>query len=411
MAGDKIITINGENIIGDKLTNKFVRDHLRGKKGTKVIVGIKRSKKELIEFDIIRDKIPINSVDASYMVSNKTGYIKITRFARTTKEEFDKAIINLKKQGAEKLILDLRGNPGGYLGTAISIADEFLDKNKLIVFTEGLRSPKKEFTSSEKGNFEKGKLLVLINEGSASASEIVSGAVQDWGRGLIVGRRSFGKGLVQRPFTLPDSSVIRLTTARYHTPSGRCIQRPYDEGVNEYYNNLQERMKNGEFVHPDSIHFPDSLKYTTVSGRTVYGGGGIMPDIFIPWDSTQYNDYYTDIIRKRLPNEFVISYLDKNRELLTSKYTTIKKFKKEFSISEEDMAEFLVLAKEKKIEFNEKQYADTKNKIKLLLKAVIAQNIFGINSYYEVISELDEVLQKAIKLIDDDKVFKENKIM
>ncbi|MEA3505399.1 MAG: S41 family peptidase [Bacteroidota bacterium] len=411
MAGDKIITIDGENIAGKEISNKFVREHLRGKKGTKVVVGIMRGyKQKLIDFKIIRDKIPLNSIDAAYMLNYNTGYIKITRFAQTTMDEFHKSMMKITKEGATKLILDLRGNPGGYLGTAIALADEFLNNDKLIVFTEGLRSQKREFKSSERGSFKRGRLIVLINEGSASASEIVSGAVQDWGRGLIVGRRSFGKGLVQRPFTLPDSSVIRLTTARYHTPSGRCIQRSYDNGVEEYHKDIVKRMKNGEFVHADSIHFLDSLKYTTVTGKTIYGGGGIMPDIFIAWDSTRYNDYYTDIIRNRVPNEFTMQYLENNRKKLNKSYNSIKEFKKEFELTEEDIEQFLEFAKEKGVEFDEPGFNESKKYITLLLKAIIARNIFDVSSYYEIISNMDDVLQKAVELIEDDNVFVENKI-
>jgi len=320
MAGDKIIKVNGKDAYGENITNQWVMKHLRGKKGTRVTVDIYRQGvKGLLDFTIIRDKIPLNSIDASFMLTKKTGYIKLNRFAKQSKEEFDKAIDSLKKEGLKNLIFDLRGNSGGYLGTAKNIADEFLSDGKLIVYTEGIHSPRQDLDATNQGAFEKGKLIVLINEGSASASEIVSGAMQDWDRAILLGRRSFGKGLVERPFQLPDGSVVRLTVAHYYTPSGRCIQKPYNKGVDEYYKDFAERMKHGELIHPDSIHFPDSLKYKTSHGRTVYGGGGIMPDIFVPWDSTRYDAMYSTLIRKGVFNAFVNDYLDKNRKHLLKK--------------------------------------------------------------------------------------------
>jgi len=288
MAGDKIVTVDSVDAFGKDITNSWVMDHLRGEKRTHVVVGIyRRGNNELIEYEIIRDKIPINSLDAAFMLDGNTGYIKLNRFAKQSLTEFNDAITSLKQQGLKNLIFDLRGNSGGYLGTAMDITDEFLEQNKLIVYTQGTHQERQELNATSKGEFEEGKLVVLINEGSASASEIVSGAVQDWDRGVLIGRRSFGKGLVQRQFKLPDGSVVRLTVARYYTPSGRCIQKPYDNGVEEYYKDFGNRMENGETFHADSIHFPDSLKYQTNSGRTVYGGGGVMSDIFMPLDTVR----------------------------------------------------------------------------------------------------------------------------
>lgn len=411
LAGDKIVRIDGKDATGDKLTNKFVRDHLRGKKGTEVKVGIKRGhRKDINTYTIIRDEIPLNSVDAGYMLTNKTGLIKVSRFSRTTVDEFRKYIKELKSQDMENLILDLRGNPGGYLQTAIELADQFLEGKKTIVYTEGRVAPRRDFNATNKGTFKEGKLIVLINEGSASASEIVSGAVQDYGRGLVVGRRSFGKGLVQRPFTLPDSSVIRLTTARYHTPSGRCIQRPYDDGVEEYYNDLQKRLEHQEHIHADSISFPDSLKYKTLNGKTVYGGGGIMPDIFVAWDSTGYTDYYTELIKERVPNNFVISYLEDHRKELEKEYKTVKEFMYEYRINDAFANDFLAYAKEAGVEFDEEGYNKAKTNIHALLKALVARNIFDISAYYQVISEIDETIDKALELLRDDTAFSENKI-
>ena len=293
LAGDRILQIDDENIAGIGLTNEGVYKRLKGPKGTKVVVSIKRKGMlELLDFDIIRDKIPIYSRDAAYMVDEKIGYIKLNRFAITTRTEFAEAVDMLREEGMEDLILDLRGNVGGYLNIAIEIADDFFEKGKMLVYTKGEKSPKQENYSTSKGKFKEGKLLTLIDEGSASASEIVAGAIQDWDRGVIVGRRSFGKGLVQAQYQINDGSVIRLTTARYYTPTGRLIQKPYDNGTNEYRMDILSRINRGELAHADSIQFPDSLKFLTLNNkRTVYGGGGIMPDYFVPVDTSYYSDY------------------------------------------------------------------------------------------------------------------------
>ncbi len=411
LAGDKIVSIDREKATGENIDNKFVQDHLRGKKGTKVELGIKRrGRKDIIKYTITRDEIPINSVDAGYMLDDETGLIKVSRFSRTTVDEFQEYMQDLKKEGLQNLILDLRGNPGGYLQTAIDLADQFLDDNKIIVYTEGRVAPRRDFNATEEGTFKEGKLIVLINEGSASASEIVSGAVQDYGRGLVVGRRSFGKGLVQRPFNLPDSSVIRLTTARYHTPSGRSIQRPYDQGVDTYYDDLKKRMEHQEHIHADSISFPDSLKYETTTGKTVYGGGGIMPDIFVAWDSTAYTDYYTELIREQVPNNFIMKYLENNRKILEKQYKTVKDFKNEFQIKESFMNDFREYADEQGVKFDEEGYSKAIKPMKAMLKAHIARNIFDIGAYYEVISEIDHTILKSLELVNDDNAFTENKI-
>lgn len=411
MAGDKIVKIDGEDATGEDITNQYVRDHLRGKKGSKVVVDIKRNgKKILIPFTIIRDKIPLYSVDAGYMINDNIGLIKISRFAKTTVDEFNEKVDILKKQGMTDLILDLRGNPGGFLHAATGLADQFLDKNKTIVYTKGRVAPRRDYNSTSKGTFKDGKLIVLINEGSASASEIVSGAVQDYGRGLIVGRRSFGKGLVQRPFDLPDSSVIRLTTSRYYTPSGRCIQKPYENGVDDYYADLKKRMEHKEHIYADSIAFPDSLKYTTITGKTVYGGGGIMPDIFIAWDSTGLTDYYTNLIKERVPNDFVMDYMEKNRKKLLKKYNSINDFKTQYQLDEAFMNDFFAFANKKEVEFDEEEYQEAKANIDALLRALIARNLFDINAYFQVISEIDETIEKSVELLEDGHAFSENKI-
>ena len=411
-AGDKIVKIDGKKATGEDIDNKFVRDHLRGEKGSKVDVSIKRTgKKKLIDFTITRDEIPLHSVDASYMLMDNIGLIKVSRFSKTTLDEFKDAVRKLKAEGMKELILDLRGNPGGYLETAKELADQFLDDQKLIVFTEGRKMPRREMRATSQGAFEEGKLVVLINEGSASASEIVAGAVQDWDRGLVIGRRSFGKGLVQRPFKLPDNSVIRLTTARYHTPSGRCIQRPYEKGdKKEYYMDIQERMEHGEFVHADSITFPDSLQFTTQNGRTVYGGGGIMPDIFVPWDSTRYSDYYTELIKNRVPNSFILSYLDDHRKALSKDYDDVKAFKSRYTISDGMMSDFVEFAKDNDVTYDEEGFNKAQKQIRFLLKAHIARNLFDISAYYEIISMIDQTVQRSVEILKDETAFNEQEI-
>ncbi|PKP51544.1 MAG: peptidase S41 [Bacteroidetes bacterium HGW-Bacteroidetes-1] len=405
-SGDKIILINGEEAFGNKINNKFVMDRLRGKKGTTVDVSIYRTgKKDLIEYSILRDKIPINSIDATFMLSKNTGYIKLNRFSKTSMEEFQVSMTKLKAEGMENLVLDLRGNSGGYLNTAVELSDEFLDAGKMIVYTEGLNSPRQEFHASQKGVFEKGKLIVMINEASASASEIVSGAVQDWDRGVVLGRRSFGKGLVQRPFQLPDGSVIRLTSARYYTPTGRSIQRPYEEGVEKYYKDLYERHQRGEFVHADSIHFPDSLKYLTPGKRVVFGGGGIMPDVFVPWDSTQFSDYYSNLIRKGVFNNFTLEYTNANRNKLKKTYPTVQSFKRDFIIDDIIINNFIEQAKKDSVEWNEAQFKQSEKTIQYQIKALIARNLWDIEAYYEIVLEMDDALIRAMEIIDKEDIF------
>jgi carboxyl-terminal processing protease len=405
-AGDKIIKIDGEEAFGSKVNNKFVMDRLRGKKGSIVNVSIFRTgRKDLIDYAIVRDKIPINSIDATFMLPGKIGYIKLNRFSKTSMEEFQASMAQLKTEGMEGLILDLRGNSGGYLNTAVELSDEFLDAGKMIVYTEGLNSPRQEFKATQKGVFEKGKLIVLINEASASASEIVSGAVQDWDRGLVLGRRSFGKGLVQRPFQLPDGSVIRLTSARYYTPTGRSIQRPYDDGVESYYKDLYERHRRGELVHADSIHFPDSLKYTTPAKRVVFGGGGIMPDVFVAWDSTQFTDYYSNLIRKGVFNRFSLEYTNNNRGRLKKTYPKASDFKTKFEVDEKLMAAFLEMAKEEKVEFSEEEFGKSEIIIKHQIKALIARNMWDMSAYYEIMNEIDETLLRALEILNKEDIF------
>jgi carboxyl-terminal processing protease len=405
IAGDRIIMVDDVLIAGVKMQNTEVMKLIRGKKGTEVRIKIKRgAAPDLLEFKIIRDKIPVYSMEAAYMADKKTGYMRLNRFAATSIEEFEKAFEKLRKEGMENLILDLQGNGGGYLNTAFVLSDEFLEKNKLIVYTEGNRQPRWDANSTEKGVFEKGKLVILVDGSSASASEIVSGAIQDWDRGVIVGRRTFGKGLVQRPVVLPDSSMIRLTVARYYTPSGRNIQKPYETGNIEAYNNdLIDRYNKGELMHADSVHFPDSLKYNTLlSKRTVYGGGGIMPDVFVPIDSTRNTDYHFKLVRYGVMNRMVMNYLDKNRAELNKKYPKVKTYREKFMITENMLQELLGVAEEEKIEFDEEQFNKSKELISLQMKAIIARDLFDISDYFQIINEKNDSYLEALRIINDD---------
>jgi carboxyl-terminal processing protease len=411
MSGDKIVKIDGKTVVGKEITNQFVLDHLRGKRGTRVDVSIfRKGKKELIDFTIIRDKIPINSIDAAYMIKPGIGYINLNKFAQTSMQEFVESVNMLKPKGMKHLILDLRNNSGGYMGTAIELSDEFLDAGKLIVYTEGRNSRREDFYSTPRGLFETGKVVIMINENSASASEIVSGAIQDWDRGIIVGRRSFGKGLVQRPFNLPDSSQVRLTTARYYNPSGKCIQKPYTDGNDKYYEDFSNRVKHGELVNPDSIKFPDSLKYYTSKKRVVYGGGGIMPDVFIPWDSTPISDYYLDLRRKNLINSYVGDYVDRNRPELKKNYPDFNSYNDGFLINDAFMEDFFTYADKEGVKKDDQGYADAEKLIKSQLKGLIAQKLWDMTELYTIINEYDPEVLKAIEVAEDDAMFEKLEI-
>lgn len=411
MSGDKIVQIDGEDAVGKKINTDYVVKKLRGPKGSSVKVSIyRKGLSGLMERTIIRDKIPITSLDVAYMVNKETGYIRLNKFSQSTMSEFSAALKGLKKLGLKNLILDLRDNSGGYLNTAIELSDEFLAKDNMIVYTEGKASPRQVSYATSKGEFEKGRLIVLINEGSASASEIVTGAVQDLDRGLVIGRRSFGKGLVQRPYTLPDGSVIRLTTAHYYTPSGRCVQKPYNEGVEKYYKDLSERFKHGEYIHADSIKFPDSLKYYTPNKRVVYGGGGIMPDLFVPLDTSYYSTYYSELLRKGIINQYVIKYLETNREKIKALYPSVEEFLKGYNIDENFMGKFFEFAAGEGIEKDEEGYKTSEVYMKNFFKAWIARNLWDYAAYWRVSNENDEVFLNAVKAIQDKDLFKKNNI-
>ncbi len=402
-AGDRIIKVNGENIAGIGITNDDVFRLLKGPKGTEVVITIlRRNVDETLDFKIIRDRIPIFSIDAAYMVNETTGYIKLNRFAQTTTFEFIESAKKLKDQNAVNLILDLTGNGGGYLDKAIDLADEFLKKGKLIVYTEGVKSKRRESYSTTRGNFEAGHIIILIDEGSASASEIVAGAVQDWDRGIVIGRRSFGKGLVQRPLTLPDSSELRLTVAKYYTPSGRLIQKPYENGNEEYDKDLLTRYYKGEFINRDSIQLSvDKKKYTLIKKRPVYGGGGIMPDIFIPLDTLSYSDYYRDLIRTGILNRFVLSYVDKNRAILKEQYPDFMLFLKNFEVGKEILDELFAFAEQEELEYNDEEYKKSEIHLRNLIKGYIARDLWRTSEFYQVINQLDPNVVKAVEVMNN----------
>ncbi len=401
--GDRIVKIDGVVKAGVKLTNNDVLKLLRGNKGTKVTVGIlRRGNADLIDFNITRDQIPLFSVDASYIIAPKVGYIKISRFADNTVEEFKAALAKLKAQGIESLILDLQDNGGGYLNRAVELGDEFLSDGKKIVFTRGRTTQSEDYNATSTGGWEKGKLVVLINESSASASEIVSGAIQDWDRGLIIGRRSFGKGLVQKPIQLPDGSMIRLTVAHYYTPSGRCIQKPYELGDDDEYDlDLSNRIKHGELTNPDSIHFSDSTKYFTNNKRLVHGGGGIMPDVFVPLDTSEFSTFFSELRRQNAFNDFLLTYVDNNRNDLKKTYPTLDDFKTKFSVSKKLMDDFLANAEKLGVKKDSTGLKISETLIKLNIKSLISQNLWNLEGAIEVYNERNLALQKALEALHD----------
>jgi len=403
LPGDKIVNVDGNTIAGIGLKNADVRSKLMGELGSKVKLEIKRKNvKDNLVFTIVRDKIPIYSVDAHYMIDKETGYIRLNAFSGTTIEEVQTALRELKEKGMKNLIFDLQGNGGGLLDAAHNLADEFLSGDKLIVYSEGRAQPRSNRKAGKKGLFEDGKLILLTDEYSASASEILSGSIQDWDRGLIVGRRTFGKGLVQRPIPLSDGSEIRLTIARYYTPTGRFIQKPYDD-PEMYKKDITQRFLNGEFIHADSIHMPDSLKFKTLkTKRTVYAGGGIMPDFFVPLDTTENSTYFSKLFQGGHVNSFSYKYINENRESLKQKYPTFEAFNANFKCDEAFMNTFFDYVKKEdpKLEFDEKGYAVSKHLMQLRLKANIAQDLWGVNEFFQVYNDSNEILQRAIKVIN-----------
>ncbi|MBN1143573.1 MAG: S41 family peptidase [Bacteroidales bacterium] len=399
--GDRIVKVDGTNIAGIGINSDKVYGMLRGKKGSRVVVSIlRRDIPDLIDIEIIRDKIPIKSIEASYMVTSEIGYLKINRFSMTTLDEFKEIVSGFKKVHVKDLIVDLTGNGGGYLEVAIKLADEFLDNNKLILYTQGTNSPKKEYFATRDGGFEKGHVVFLIDEGSASASEILAGAIQDWDRGIIVGRRSYGKGLVQKPLLLPDQSMIRLTIAKYYTPTGRLIQKPYDMSRDDYDKELLNRYNNGELSHKDSIHFPDSLKYYTLRNtRLVFGGGGIMPDYFVSIDTSYYSTYYRRLISRRILDQFVLEYVDKNRNILMSQYGNVRSFRDQFIVDQEFMHSLMEYADKKGVPVVEKDFSISKEQIETVLKAYIARDLWSNSEFYYISNEKDPKFETAMTIL------------
>ncbi len=402
-AGDRIVEVEGNTVAGTGITSREVQKLLKGPKGTSVDIAVlRRGEAELLEFSITRDKIPVYSLDASYMVNGKIGYVKLARFSHTSIDEFEKAVKLLKQQGMQDLILDLSGNGGGWLPVAVELADHLLSGNKEIVRTEGAKVPDRTYQARKSGLFEEGNLVIMIDGNSASASEIVSGAVQDWDRGVIVGRRSFGKGLVQQPFYLSDGSMIRLTVARYYTPTGRLIQKPYENGYEEYALDLINRFNTGELSSADSIEFPESQQYRTLSlNRTVYGGGGIMPDYFVPMDTSAYSDYFRRLIGRGIFNQFVLQYVDVHRDAIKRDYPDFDLFNADFKATDAQMEQLIDFAIEEKLEFKEDEWNISEDQIALLFKGYLARDIYGMGNYYEVLNPSNEVYNKAVEILNN----------
>ncbi len=400
-AGDRIVKVDGETVAGTGITTRDVQHLLKGPKGTMVDVTIlRRGEDKLLEFTITRDKIPVFSLDSYYMVDDRIGYVKLARFSHTTIEEFEKAVTALQQQGMEDLILDLSGNGGGWLPVAVELADHLLSGEKEIVRTEGDKVPDRRYRCRKKGLFEDGNLVIMIDGNSASASEIVSGAVQDWDRGVIVGRRSFGKGLVQQPFLLSDGSLIRLTVARYYTPTGRLIQKSYENGYEEYALDLINRYNNGELSSADSIEFPESQKFRTLSlNRTVYGGGGIMPDYFVPVDTSSYSDYYRQLIGKGIFNRFALQYVDGYRKELLQDYADFTTFNAAFEPSGEQLDQIIAFATRENLAFDEAEWNVSREQIALLFKAYLARDLWGTGYFYQVFNPSNEVYNRAVEIL------------
>lgn len=403
LAGDRIISVNDTAIAGVKMSREEMMKRLRGPKGSQVILGVKRrGVEETIFFRLLRDKIPLHSLDAAYMIRPEIGFIRLENFAKSTQEELHDAIKKLKKKGMKSMILDLQMNGGGYLEAAYAVAGEFLKKGDLVVYTDGRTVPKQRHTATGDGSFKKGQLVVLVDEYTASAAEIVSGAVQDHDRGTIIGRRTFGKGLVQRPIDLPDGSMVRLTVSHYYTPSGRCIQKPYKKGEKkDYYEDMINRYNNGELMHIDSIHFADSLKcYTLNEHRVVYGGGGIMPDIFVPLDTTNYTKHYRDLSRKNIIINTYMGWYDDHRKEL-SRYKDFDKFRSEFEVPQELVDSIISKGRQANVKpADDAELQRTMVNLRLQLKGLVARDLWEMNEYYAIVNEENDIVRRALQLLE-----------
>ena len=404
LAGDRIVSVNDTAIAGVKMKKEEIMRRLRGPKGTKVELGVvRRGIADTLHFTIIRDKIPVHSIDATYMLRPKVGYIRIGNFGATTHQEFCESLTELKGQGMQTLVLDLQGNGGGYLQAAVNIAEEFLQKGDLIVYTDGRRARKAEYFAKDGGLFTKGKVYVLVDSYTASAAEIVSGAIQDHDRGTIIGRRTYGKGLVQRPLDLPDGSMVRLTIAHYYTPSGRCIQKPYEKGnQKDYAEDMLKRLKSGELTNADSVHFADSLRYYTLKRhRLVYGGGGIMPDEFVPLDTMRYTKFHREVSAKSFIINANLRYVDNQRKALQQQYPTFEDYKKNFQVPQELTDGIIAEAEKQNIRpKDDDELQRTLPHLRLQLKALIARDLWSMNEYYNIIGETNDALQRALELLD-----------
>jgi carboxyl-terminal processing protease len=402
-AGDRILTIDKEKVAGVGMSTSGVRSRLMGAKGTQVNITVfRKGERDLLDFTITRDKIPIYSVDASYMLNKETGYIKLNKFAATTEKEFSDAVTSLRKSNMQNLVLDLRGNGGGYMMAATALADKFFRDQKLLVYLLGRKTPRQDYRSNGNGVLSSARIVVLTDEGSASASEILAGALQDWDRAVIIGRRTFGKGLVQNALPLTDGSMIRLTIARYYTPSGRSIQSSYQDGYDKYMETFYKRFSDGELVNVDSTHFLDSLKYKTlVNKRTVYGGGGIMPDVFVGVDTSYNSIYFRKLAGKNVLNTFIMEYMDRNRANISGQYKTFEDFHKNFSFTPEDIKAFIAKGESENVKYDEAQFNISKDEILRILKGLIASNFWQISEYYQIVNENDKVIEKALNVITD----------
>jgi carboxyl-terminal processing protease len=406
MSGDKIIFIDALSVAGIGIKNNDVIGKLRGTKGTKVDVSVlRKGEQNLLDFTITRDKIPIYAVDASYMADDDVGYIKLARFSSSSTREVVEAIYKLKEQGMKHLIFDLTGNTGGYLNQAFEMANQFLEADKLIVYTEGRSNPRENKISNAGGVFKKGNLVIMVDQRSASASEIVAGAIQDWDRGIILGRRTYGKGLVQKPFTLPDMSAVRLTIANYYTPSGRFIQKPYSKGDSDYYKEVSKRFEEGELMDEEKIKMTDTVKYKTSKGRIVYGGGGIIPDIFVGVDTTQNSKFYSKLFRRGVFNNFGIEYIDQKRESLMKKYPNVDAYIEKFKI-EDIWEEFLEYAEKKEVTPDEgEDYSNSIPLIQTQIKSILARNLYKSDAMYKIFNLSNPIYLKALEVIKDKKTY------
>ena len=398
--GDRIVSVDGRAIAGVKMRQDSIVKLLRGPKGSRVRLGIvRRGVKEVLYFVVVRDKIPMNTVEATYMIAPEVGYIRFDRFGATTGEEIRKALQTLKKQGMKDLILDLQGNGGGYLGAAVDVAGQFLRPGSLVVYTQGRNQPKQVLNSEGGGLFRQGRVIVLVDEYSASAAEIVTGALQDHDRALVVGRRTFGKGLVQRPIDLPDGSMIRLTTSHYYTPSGRCIQKPYEKGKkDEYAQDLEQRYTHGELLHKDSIRLDSSqVFHTLVDNRVVYGGGGVMPDVFVPLDTAQITKFHAALRRNNLITETTLRYIDNHRKELRQQYKTFDQFERNFVVPQSLIDEILAAAKAKKITpKDDKELANTIEDLRFSLKSMFINGLYESSDFYHFVNQRNNIVQEAL---------------